>query len=144
MNNLSRFTQAQQQDYQTALNEIKAGRKRSHWMWYIFPQIVGLGKSSMAVHYAIRNIEEAKAFLQDSYLGKNLTDICEALLSLDSDDATAIFGRPDDVKLRSSMTLFACASEGDSVFRDVLKKFFHGAPDNKTLDILGMKRDCPG
>lgn len=136
---LSRFVKAQQEDYQCALSEIKAGQKRSHWMWYIFPQIIGLGRSSTSEYYAIRDFGEAKAFLEDAYLGGNLVEICKALLELDSNNATKIFGRPDDMKLKSSMTLFACA-DGDenSIFMKVLDKFFDGQSDRRTMQILGF------
>ena len=107
MNNLKRFTEAQYRDYEQALKEIKNGRKESHWMWYIFPQLKGLGRSYTSDFYGIENLDEAKAFLQDPYLGKNLQEIAAALLELDNDNATQIMGRPDDMKLKSSMTLFA-------------------------------------
>ncbi len=133
---LSRFTEAHKEKYDTALSEIKAGRKRSHWMWYIFPQLRGLGRSVTAEFYGIADLAEAKAFLSDPYLGKNLREISEVLLTLESDNATEIFDRPDDMKLRSSMTLFDCASETDHVFQKVLQKFFEGRPDYRTLDML--------
>lgn len=133
---LSRFTEAHKEQYDTALSEIKAGRKRSHWMWYIFPQLRGLGRSVTAELYGIADLAEAKAFLSDPYLGKNLREISEVLLTLESDNATEIFDRPDDMKLRSSMTLFDCASETDHVFQKVLQKFFKGRPDYRTLDML--------
>ena len=135
---LSRFIVAQQRDYQTALAEIQNGRKMSHWMWYIFPQIQGLGKSLTSQYYAIQDIDEARDFLKNSYLRNNLVQICQALLLLQTNNATEVFGKPDDMKLRSSMTLFACASEGDSVFTQVLIKFFDGKPDNRTKKLLGM------
>ena len=136
---LSRFIKAQKKDYQIALSEIKTGKKRSHWMWYIFPQIIGLGNSPTSEYYAIQNINEAKAFLKDDYLAFNLNEICNALLTLDSFDATEIFGKPDDMKLKSSMTLFALASENKhNVFVEVLNKFYAGEYDRKTIDILSM------
>ena len=133
---LDRFTEAQRRDYPAALSEIKNGRKRSHWMWYIFPQIKGLGFSPAAQYYAIKNLEEAKAFLADPYLGGNLCEICHALLQLNTTDAYAVFGHPDDMKLRSSMTLFSLAAEENSVFHRVLHTFFEGEPDRNTLKIL--------
>ena len=135
---LSRFIKAQKEDYQLALSEIKNGKKESHWMWYIFPQIIGLGMSETSVYYSIQNIEEAKAFLEDEYLGWNLIEICKALLSLPVNNAMAIFGSPDDMKLKSSMTLFNCASdEEQNIFAEVLNKFFDGNQDVLTLEILG-------
>lgn len=119
-----------------ALEEIKNGRKRSHWMWYIFPQIRGLGMSSTSRFYAIKDTEEARAFLHDPYLGGNLMEICGVLLSLEENDARRIFGSPDDIKLRSSMTLFGAVSESGSVFHRILEKYFDGIPDELTLDIL--------
>ena len=133
---LGRFIEAHETSYNTALREIRAGRKRTHWMWYIFPQIAGLGFSPNASFYAIRDIEEAAAFLRDEYLGGNLRTISEALLSLPTNSAYRVFGTPDDLKLRSSMTLFALVAEQESVFHKVLGKYFGGVPDKKTLTIL--------
>ena len=134
--NLSRFSDAHQKDYARALQEIKDGRKETHWMWYIFPQIRGLGRSSTANYYSIEDIEEAKAFLQDPYLSGNLQEICEVLLGLRENNASRIFGYPDDMKLRSSMTLFSCASDGPNVFDKVLEKFFAGEKDSLTLELI--------
>ena len=136
MNNLKRFTEAQYRDYEQALKEIKNGRKESHWMWYIFPQLKGLGRSYTSDFYGIVDLDEAKAFLQDPYLGKHLQEISEALLNLDNDNATQIMGRPDDMKLKSSMTLFALAKPECEVFQKVLDKFFHGERDQRTVEIL--------
>jgi len=136
--NLSRFTNAHKRDYDTALREIKNGRKHSHWMWYIFPQIYGLGFSATSQHYAMRSLDEARAFLADPYLGSNLREICNALIALESNNAHAVFGSPDDMKLRSSMTLFAAASD-EEIFQNVLNKFYGGVADSKTLEILGIK-----
>lgn len=133
---LSRFIQAHKTSFQSALNEIKNARKETHWMWYIFPQIHGLGMSETSQYYAITGIEEAKAFLNDSYLGGNLQEICLALLSLESSNAAVIFGYPDDIKLKSSMTLFAAVSGEGSVFHQVLDKFFGGNQDQRTLAII--------
>lgn len=133
---LSRFIQAHKESYNTALREIRNGRKDTHWMWYIFPQIHGLGRSSLSEYYAIQSLDEARAFLQDPYLGGNLTEISHALLALDEDNPTAVFGWPDDVKLRSCMTLFASISEDGSVFHQVLDKYYGGRMDTRTLDIL--------
>lgn len=136
MNNLKRFTEAQQRDYAQALREIQNGRKESHWIWYIFPQLKGLGRSYTSDFYGIVDLDEAKAFLQDPYLGKHLQKISEALLNLDNDNATQIMGRPDDMKLKSSMTLFALAKPECEVFQKVLDKFFHGERDQRTVEIL--------
>ena len=133
---LSRYVTAQQRDYQSALTEIKNGKKVSHWMWYIFPQIRGLGKSSTSQFYAIQSLNEARAFLEHPYLGHNIIEISEALLSLDTSDAYEVFGKPDNMKLKSSMTLFARASEDDQVFLNVLDKYFKGKRDFRTLKIL--------
>ena len=133
---LSRFTIAHQNDFETALREIKSGKKRSHWMWYIFPQIYGLGYSYTSQYYAIQSLEEAKAFLADPYLGSNLISICEALTELESNDAIEVFGSPDNMKLQSCMTLFSLAENGNSVFEKVLEKYFNCQPDHKTLSIL--------
>ena len=135
---LSRFTNAHRNDYKQALREIKNGRKRSHWMWYIFPQVQGLGFSSTAHFYGIRNLDEAIAFLNDPYLGGNLIEISTALLALDTNNATQIFGYPDDLKLRSSMTLFKYAAGSPCVFERVLDKYYNGQDDDATKRILGL------
>ena len=137
MHDLNRFISAQERSYDAALREIKAGHKRTHWMWYIFPQIAGLGFSSTAQFYAISSMHEAKDYYAHPVLGKRLVEISEALLALDTSDAGAVMGYPDDLKLRSSMTLFLAAS-GDAVFQKVLDKFYSGKPDSKTLSILGL------
>ncbi len=135
VSDLKRFTDAQQSSFATALSEIQNGKKRSHWMWYIFPQIHGLGVTPTSQYYAIRSLQEAKDFLADPYLGGNLIKITSALLDLDTNNASAVFGFPDDLKLRSSMTLFAQVSDFD-VFQKVLDKYFNGKPDDRTLSIL--------
>ena len=135
---ISRFVPMHRSYYRQALEEIRGGRKTSHWMWFIFPQIRGLGHSPISVRYAIRDLEEAAAFLKDPYLGGNLREISEALLELDTNDPVSVFAW-DDVKLRSSMTLFALVSEErDSVFQKVLDKYFDGQSDDRTLRILGI------
>lgn len=134
---LSRFENAHRRDYAKALREVKNGRKTSHWMWYIFPQIHGLGFSSTAQFYAIRDLDEAKAFLADPYLGGNLIEISTALLSLDTNNPTKVFGYPDDLKLKSSMTLFKFASDDSSLFDAVLEKYYNGTIDDLTQQILG-------
>ena len=132
---LNRFLTAQERSYDAALAEIKAGRKRTHWMWYIFPQIAGLGMSSTAQYYSIQDRLEAEEYMAHPVLGARLIEISRALLTLDSSDATAVMGYPDDLKLRSCMTLFAQVSD-DPVFEAVLDKFFGGRPDSRTLALL--------
>lgn len=138
--NLERFRSAQQNYYQTALQEIKAGQKHSHWMWFIFPQIVGLGRSEIAQYYSIKNLQEAKDFLNDKLLGANLREISEALLKVESNDAEEVMGWPDDMKLKSSMTLFLEADSECEVFQKVLDKFFDGNNDQKTVEILEAQK----
>lgn len=128
-----------QTDYQRALTEIKNGKKVSHWMWYIFPQLKGLGRSFTSEYYGIQDLDEAKAYLADPILGRHLIEICNALLSLDTNDATEVMGRPDDRKLKSSMTLFDAATESSDVFRLVLEKYYNGKKDYRTLEMLGIK-----
>ena len=132
---LSRFHKAQQGSYETALAEIRSGRKCSHWIWYIFPQIQGLGFSSTAQYYAIENLDEAKAYLADPVLRERLLEISNALLALDSCDPSEVMGYPDDLKLRSSMTLFSLAEPECTVFRDVLDKFYDGQEDSRTIAL---------
>jgi uncharacterized protein (DUF1810 family) len=136
--NLSRFLRAQEDDHQQALSEIMSGRKRTHWMWYIFPQIDGLALSSTAKHYAIKSIEEAKAYLAHPVLGPRLLECAEAVVRVEGRSATEIFGSPDDLKLRSCATLFACVSPPGSVFDRLLGKYYGGGCDGKTLDLLGL------
>ena len=134
--NLTRFYKAQEMDYETALSEIKSGRKRSHWMWYIFPQLKGLGMSGMADYYGIDGLEEAKAYLNDEILRARLIEISSALLTLDTSDARAVMGSPDHLKLRSSMTLFSLADPDEEVFKKVLDKYYGGKPDPKTEQMI--------
>lgn len=133
---LNRFLVAQKDSYKTALHEIQAGQKRSHWMWFIFPQIAGLGFSETARYYAIRDMDEAKEYLKDATLRGNLLEISQALLDLEVNDASFVMGWPDDLKLKSSMTLFALAEPECAVFQKVLDKFFQGEMDGKTIEIL--------
>lgn len=133
--NLNRFLEAQSAAYEIAHSEICAGRKRSHWMWYIFPQLKGLGRSATSEYYGIDGISEAKEFLAHPVLGNRLREITQALIRLDTNDAHRIFGTPDDMKLRSCMTLFDIVSPND-IFNDVLTKFFDGNKDCKTLEQL--------
>ena len=134
--NLDRFIKEQQRDYTTAYAELAQGRKRSHWSWWIIPQIVGLGMTATSHKYAIKSLDEAVAYLAHPYLGKNIREISKVLLGLESNDATAIMGYPDDLKLRSCMTLFAEADPNEEVFQKVLDKFFNGEKDERTLEIL--------
>ena len=133
---LQRFLDAQEKDYQIALSEIKNGKKQSHWMWYIFPQIAGLGFSETSKFYAIKNTHEAREFLNHSVLGSRLIEICNELLNLETNDAHTIFGAPDDLKLHSSMTLFSSLQNANPIFQKVLDKYFDGKKDSKTLEIL--------
>lgn len=138
MNDLNRFLEAQDRDYGAALAQIKAGRKQSHWMWYIFPQIAGLGFSSTSKFYAIKDAAEAESYLRHPVLGARLVEISTALLEIKGKTANRIFGSPDDLKLKSSMTLFAALDETNEVFRKVLDKYFDGAKDERTLEIIGV------
>jgi uncharacterized protein (DUF1810 family) len=134
--NLQRFIDAQKNVYPLALEEIKNGRKQSHWMWFIFPQIHGLGFSATSKLYAIKDIREAEAFLKHPLLGSRLITISNELLKLNSNDAHTIFGSPDDMKLQSSMTLFSSLKNAGPVFDLVLQKFFKGIKDRNTLQRL--------
>jgi uncharacterized protein (DUF1810 family) len=134
---LKRFTDAQQNAYTTALAEIQNGCKRSHWMWFIFPQIHGLGFSEISRHYAIKDLDEAEAYLRHPVLGSRLIEISQALLNSVNSNTTEIFGSPDDLKLKSSMTLFASVPGAGPVFQAVLDKFFGGEKDAPTLQLLG-------
>jgi uncharacterized protein (DUF1810 family) len=134
--NLGRFVQAQAHDYEQALSEIRSGRKQSHWIWYIFPQFDGLGFSSMSKKYAIKSLAEARAYLAHPVLGPRLAACAEAALDVEGKTATQIFGSPDDMKLKSCATLFACVSPEGSVFHRLLDKYFHGGRDEKTLQIV--------
>jgi uncharacterized protein (DUF1810 family) len=132
---LSRFVSAQAAVYPEALAELKEGRKRTHWMWFVFPQIAGLGVSPTARRYAIRSLDEARAYLAHPVLGPRLEECARAVLGVDGKTAEDIFGYPDDLKLRSSMTLFARAANDPGVFQAVLDRYYDG-PDPKTLDLL--------
>lgn len=134
---LKRFTSAQERVYEEVLSEIRGGRKQTHWMWYIFPQISGLRHSDTAKHYAIKSVDEAREYMRHPVLGARLRECTEAVLAIEGRAASEIFGSPDDVKLRSSMTLFAVVSGTGSVFHRVLDKYFRGEQDSRTLQILG-------
>ncbi len=137
MSDLKRFTDAQEKSYATALAEIKNSRKQSHWMWYIFPQIAGLGFSETSKFYAIKDKTEAENYLAHPTLGKRLVEISEVLLEIEGKTAHQIFGSPDDMKLKSSMTLFGALDNTNSVFQNVLDKYFGGAKDERTLRLIG-------
>ncbi len=139
LHDLERFVDAQVGDYDRALAEIKAGRKRSHWIWYVFPQIDGLGFSSMSKRYAIKSVDEAIAYLAHPVLGPRLVEICESALAVEGKSARDIFGSPDDMKLKSCATLFASVSPQDSVFERLLEKYFQGERDGKTLALIGSE-----
>ncbi len=133
---LDRFISAQENQYHQALSEIKNGQKGSHWMWFVFPQIDGLGFSNMTVKYAIKNRNEAIAYLHHSVLGPRLREITEALLEVKGKSALEIMGSPDYLKLKSCMTLFALVSNENSLFQRVLDKYFGGKLDERTIDLL--------
>jgi uncharacterized protein (DUF1810 family) len=135
-NSLERFTDAQKNTYGTALAEIQQGRKQSHWMWFIFPQIAGLGFSETSRFYALKDLKEAAGFIEDPVLGSRLVNISRELLKLKTNDAHRVFGSPDDLKLKSSMTLFSMVPGADPAFQQVLEKFFHGEKDTKTLQLI--------
>ena len=134
--NLERFVIAQNSVFKQVLSELKAGTKMSHWMWFIFPQIRGLGRSSISLEYAISSRNEAQAYLQHPILGPRLKECTRLVLQVEGRSATDIFDSPDDMKFRSSMTLFAQASVGVDIFQRALQKYFNGTPDQLTLDRL--------
>lgn len=135
---LKKFLDAQDQDYYGALSEIISGRKSGHWMWYIFPQILGLGTTSTSVKYAIKNMQHASRYFQHPVLGKRLIEISEAILSLQGRSSNQILGSPDDLKLKSSMTLFNLIPDTDPVFQKVLDKYFDGNEDKRTIDFIKL------
>jgi uncharacterized protein (DUF1810 family) len=138
---LARFVEAQEDVYVRALAEVRAGRKRSHWMWYVFPQVAGLGFSEMSRRYAVSGRDEAIAYLRHPVLGPRLVECCDAVLGVDGRSAHDIFGSPDDTKLRSCCTLFAAASPPGSGFHRVIDRYFGGESDEQTLRILGPAPD---
>lgn len=138
---LQRFITAQNSTYADALNEIINGKKQSHWMWFIFPQLTSLGRSETANFYGIKDLQEAREYLKHPLLGKRLREITGTLNSQSGRDAHAIFGSPDNLKLQSSLTLFALADgSAESVFREALAKFFNSEPDQRTLEILNYNQ----
>lgn len=135
-NGLRRFIDAQERDYERALAEIRQGRKQGHWIWYIFPQLKGLGSSETSTFYGIRDVQEAADYLAHPVLGNRLIEITDALLDIDDRTAKQIMGSPDDLKLRSCMTLFGQLTNANPVFQAVLDKYFAGEPDRRTLAML--------
>jgi uncharacterized protein (DUF1810 family) len=136
---LARFVRAQEADYDQAMSEIRGGRKRSHWMWYIFPQFDGLGVSSTSRQYAIKSVAEAEAYLRHPILGPRLLESVQAMLSVEGRSALEVFGSPDNMKLRSCATLFACVAPAGSVFEQLLDRYFGGERDDKTLRLIGRQ-----
>ena len=134
--NLQRFIDAQQEYYEIAKNELTAGEKQSHYMWFMFPQIQGLGYSAMAEYYAIVDIDEARLYLQNPILNERMNILLDILIDLTCDNAYQIFGTPDDMKLKSSMTLFKLAEPNNERFNKILQKFFKGEQDEYTIQIL--------
>jgi uncharacterized protein (DUF1810 family) len=137
--NLQRFLDSQESVYNTVLAELRAGRKSSHWIWFIFPQITGLGRSSMAQQFAIASLDEAKAYLQHPVLGPRLSQCTQLVLDVDGRSAEEIFPYPDYLKFRSCLTLFMAAATDNALFKDALFKYFDGKPDQMTLDILAQQ-----
>jgi uncharacterized protein (DUF1810 family) len=136
---LNRFVSAQEGVFEVALAELRRGQKRSHWMWFIFPQLAGLGYSSTSRKYAIKSLDEARAYLAHPVLGQRLLDCCRAILSVQGRSASEIMGYPDDLKLRSSITLFVLAADSHPEFRQVLDRYFGGQLDPRTLDLLHVQ-----
>ena len=137
--NLQRFLDAQDRVYDAVLEELRAGRKSSHWIWFVFPQFAGLGHSGMAQKFAITSLDEAKAYLQHPVLGPRLRACTQLVLDVEERGAEEIFGYPDYLKFRSCMTLFLTAATDNTIFKDALLKYFDGKPDQLTLDILAQQ-----
>lgn len=138
--NLQRFIQAQDPVYKRVQAELNAGHKRSHWMWFVFPQFAGLGDSEMSRRFAIRSREEAQAYLEHPLLGVRLRTCTQQVLNIQQRSVAAIFGHPDDLKFRSSMTLFAQVADDDSLFHQALNQYFHGILDDWTLSLMDSKQ----
>lgn len=136
VSNLNRFLEAQETKYKDALSEIKNGRKLTHWMWYIFPQIAGLGFTDFNVFYAIQNKEEATQYLNHPVLGKRLIEITKVVVEINGKTALEIFGKPDERKLKSSMTLFSILNDPNPIFQQVLDKYYNGMKDENTLQLI--------
>ncbi len=137
---LERFINAQDKDYLTALNEIKSGKKRTHWIWYIFPQLVDLGHSNTAKYYGIKDEDEAREYLNNNFLRNHLIEISEELYKI-NDDIKNIMGYPDDLKVKSSITLFHYIDPNIKIFKKIIDKFYNGEEDEVTLDILRRKNE---
>ncbi len=137
--NLHRFLTAQAPTYDTVLAELRAGRKSSHWIWFIFPQIAGLGHSAVSQQFAIASLDEAKAYLQHPVLGQRLRECTQLVLNVEGRNAEEIFPYPDNLKFRSCMTLFLTAAPEHTLFNNALLKYFDGKPDQSTLDILAQQ-----
>ncbi|RXM45533.1 DUF1810 domain-containing protein [Flavobacterium sp. YO64] len=136
---IERFMRAQENVHRQALDEIKNGKKQSHWMWFVFPQIRGLGFTDYNVYFGLKDLDEAREFLRHPVLGKRLVEISQAVLELNGKTALEIFGKPDERKLRSCMTLFSRIADADPVFEKVLQKYYGGILDEKTISILGTQ-----
>jgi uncharacterized protein (DUF1810 family) len=136
---LERYIKAQASIYPRALGELKRGHKQSHWMWYVFPQIAGLGHSAMSHSYAIQSVEEAREYLAHPVLGARLRECCQAVMALEGRSAHEIFRSPDDLKFRSCLTLFAQAAPEETLFRDLLERYFGGKADAATLELLAER-----
>jgi len=137
---LQRFVDAQDRGYDAVLGELRGGKKRSHWIWFIFPQLRGLGRSPTAMRYGISSLEEARAYLEHDVLGPRLRECTRLVAQIDGRSADEIFGWPDNLKVRSSMTLFARATDDDAEFRAVLDKFYDGEDDPATVELLSPER----
>jgi uncharacterized protein (DUF1810 family) len=140
---LERFVDAQRPAYGEALDELRHGRKTGHWMWFVFPQLAGLGRSEVSRYYAIRSRDEARAYLAHPVLGPRLLECVRLVLDADARSAEQIFGAVDALKLRSSMTLFLRAAPGESLFRDVLDRYYGGVADERTDALLASPEDTP-
>lgn len=140
--NLERFIKAQDKCFNNVLQELRNKKKETHWMWYIFPQVIGLGRSEISQYYAIRSIDEAKEYMRNNILNKRMEEVCNILLSLDSNESEEIFGYVDSLKLKSSMTLFDEIFQEELIFKEVLSKYFNGEKDINTTAILKRIGDC--
>lgn len=139
--NLTRFVEAQAKDYEQALGELRARRKQSHWMWYVLPQLRGLGQSAVSDFYGLASLDEAKAYLEHPILGPRLSECVNVLVSLEGVNAEAVLGRGDAMKFRSCLTLFAQLDDEGSIFHQGLARYFAGSPDQKTLQLLAVRTD---
>jgi uncharacterized protein (DUF1810 family) len=139
--NLQRFLEAQNPVYSAILRELRQGQKRTHWMWFIFPQLIGLGRSEIAIWYSLSRLEEARAYLAHPLLGARLRECTQIVSDVKGRSAHAIFGTPDDLKFHSSMTLFEQAAEADSIFTTAIDKYFDGNRDPATLALLGTPQN---